>query len=57
MLVLSSTDGKSTPHRPQSFDAQVKELASSGKLSASKVKSITDAAMANIEVCTNCISP
>lgn len=33
----------------ESFDAQVKELASSGKLSASKVKSITDAAMANIE--------
>lgn len=34
----------------QAFDSEVKELVSSGKLSSSKIKSVTEAAMANIKV-------
>lgn len=34
----------------QAFDKDVKDLVTSGKLSSSKIKAVTDAAMANIAV-------
>ena len=34
----------------QKFDSEIKELTSSGKLSASKIKAVTDSAIANISV-------
>lgn len=35
---------------PQKFDGEIKELTSSGKLSASKIKAVTELGIANITV-------